>query len=135
MGHLGKAISSFFTGRRPKLSIVALFDTDPEKVNRVVHGSRVYPMEQLEALIAERDIGIGIVAVPGSAAQDVADRLVRAGVRGILNFAPARLRVPPNVYVEDLDITVSLETVALFARQGRRRNGIRDDAKRKEASR
>jgi len=61
---------------------------------------------------------VAIIAVPPEAAQPVAEALAEAGVRGILNFAPVRLRVPEGVYVEDLDMTVSLEKVAYFARRG-----------------
>jgi len=59
---------------------------------------------------------VGIIAVPVEAAQDVAERLIQAGVRGLLNFTPVRLHVPPDVYVEDVDIAVSLEKVAFYAR-------------------
>lgn len=117
VGHLGQAILAYFAGRWPHLSITAGFDVDPHKVNRVIHGCRCYPSEELARVVAEQQIGIGIIAVPAGAAQGVADSLVRAGVRGLLNFAPVRLRVPVDVYVEDVDISVSLEKVAFFARQ------------------
>jgi len=66
-------------------------------------------------------IRLAIITVPAQAAQDVADALVQAGIRGILNFAPVRLRVPAQVHVEDIDMTVSLEKVAYFARQSEER--------------
>jgi len=75
-------------------------------------------MDRLARVVRARDIRVAVIAVPPEAAQAVADRLVAAGVRGILNFAPIRLRVPEDVYVEDLDMTVSLEKVAYFARRG-----------------
>jgi redox-sensing transcriptional repressor len=118
VGNLGKAILAYFTGRRPNLQIVTAFDNDPYKVNRVIHGCRCYGMDDLPEVVAKQGIRLGIVTVPASAAQGVADSLVRAGVRGLLNFAPVRLRVPPSVYVEDIDMTVALEKVAYFARQG-----------------
>lgn len=117
VGNLGRALLSYFTGRRPKLSIVAAFDSDPEKVDRVVHGCRCYRLEELADTVRQLDIGVGIITVPAHAAQDVAERMVAAGIRGILNFAPVRLRVPADVYVEDLDMTTSLEKAAYFARQ------------------
>ena len=116
IGNLGRAIMSYFAGRRPKLSIVAAFDVDPAKVNRVILGCRCYPLEQLGEIIASLNISVGVITVPASTAQDIADRMVWAGVRGILNFAPVPLRVPPETYVEDIDMTMSLEKVAYFAR-------------------
>jgi len=116
VGNLGKAILSYFAGRRPNLQIVAAFDSDPYKVNRVIHGCRCYAMENLHEVCRSQNIGLAIITVPAQAGQGVADALVKGGVRGILNFAPVRLRLPPHVHVEDIDMTVSLEKVAYFAR-------------------
>jgi redox-sensing transcriptional repressor len=68
-------------------------------------------------MVRELDITIGIITVPANEAQWVADRLVHAGIRGILNYAPVRIRVPSTVYVEDIDMTMVLEKVAYFARK------------------
>lgn len=116
VGNLGRAILAYFTGRRPNLSIVAAFDQDPAKVNRVIHGCRCYAIEDLDAVVRELGVEVAILAVPASAAQGIAAQLIDSGVRGILNFAPISLRVPPEVYVEDLDMATSLERVAYFAR-------------------
>jgi len=116
VGNLGRAILSYFRGRRPKLSIVAAFDEDEHKTNRVINGTWCYPMSELRAVVREKNVLVGIITVPPSAAQAVADRLVEAGVRGLLNFAPARLKAPPQVYLEDVDMTMSLEKVAYFSR-------------------
>jgi redox-sensing transcriptional repressor len=116
VGNLGRAILAYFTGRRPNLSIVAAFDRNPNKVNRVILGCRCYPVEELEAVVTARGIEVGILTVPAAAAQPIAEGLVACGVRGLLNFAPVSLRVPPEVYVEDLDMAISLERAAYFAR-------------------
>ncbi|OHB55992.1 MAG: hypothetical protein A2Y07_06315 [Planctomycetes bacterium GWF2_50_10] len=118
IGNLGRAILIFFAGRRPKLNIVAAFDNDPYKVNRVIHGCKCYHIDQLKTVSDETGIDVGIVAVPASEAQKAAEKMVAAGIKGILNFAPTPLRVGNNVYVEDIDMTMSLEKVAFFARQG-----------------
>jgi len=118
IGNLGRAILSYFSGRRPNLSIVAAFDVDPGKVGRVINGCRSYPLDELETVARELDIRLGVLTVPAAAAQSVAESMVRAGIRGILNFAPAPLKMPTGVYVEDIDMTMSLEKVAYFARQG-----------------
>lgn len=118
VGNLGRAILAYFAGRRPKLRITAAFDTDPQKVGRVINGCRCHPLEELEAVLSAGGIRTAIIAVPASKAQETADRLVSAGVLGILNFAPVPLRVPEGVFLEVRDITMSLETVAFFARNG-----------------
>ena len=116
VGNLGRAMLSYFAGRRPKLFIDAAFDNDPKKFGRVINGCHCFPIEEIGRVVAEKKITIGIITVPANEAQKTTDILVRAGVRGILNFAPVPLRIPSNVYVEDIDMTMSLEKVAYFAR-------------------
>lgn len=119
-GNLGRAIMAYVGSRRRKLTIVAAFDADPAKTDRVVQGVRCYSIERLPDVVREQGVRVGVIAVPGGESQAVASMLVQAGIRGILNFAPVRLRVPPWVYVEDLDVTTSLEKVAYFARMSRK---------------
>ena len=115
VGSLGRAILKHLGRIHPELRIVAAFDTAAEKVGRVIDNCRCYDVAELETVVEQQRAAIGIIAVPEQAAQTVARRLVQAGVRGILNFSPARLRLPPVVYVEDVDIAVSLEKVVFFA--------------------
>lgn len=117
VGNLGKAILSYFLKRRPNLSIVAAFDQDPEKVNRVYSGCQVHHSGQLEKTVAREKAAVGIITVPAATAQEAADALVHAGVRGIVNFAPVQLKLPPGIFLEQLDITLSIEKVAYFARK------------------
>jgi len=118
VGNLGRAILSYFgSGRKRGLVIVAAFDVEPEKVDRVLLGCRCYRPERMSEVIGAEDISVGIIAVPAEAAQTAADQLTGAGVTGILNFAPVPIKVPPMVYVDHMDITVKLETVAYFARR------------------
>ncbi|HOD49785.1 MAG TPA: redox-sensing transcriptional repressor Rex [Candidatus Hydrogenedentes bacterium] len=117
IGNLGRALMAFSPRQNPRIPIVAAFDNDPAKVNRVIHGCRCYPVQQLEEIVEREGIRIGIIAVPAAAAQDVARRLCRAGVVGLLNFAPTHVWVPPHVYIENLDLSMSLEKVAFFAGQ------------------
>jgi len=121
VGNLGRAIMGFFRRRSGRLALVAAFDKDPQRVGRTIHGCRCHPMEDLTAVVDREGISVGIITVPASAAQEVADHLVAAGVSGLLNFAPVPLRVPPGVYVEDVDLSRSLERVAFFVRHGRSR--------------
>jgi len=117
IGNLGRALLTFFSGRRPKLSVVAGFDVDEQVVDRVIHGCRVYHMDEVDRVVAEDEITLAMLAVPSEAAQPAADVCIAAGVSGILNFAPVRLKVPPSVYVSHVDLTMYLEMVAFFARQ------------------
>ncbi len=116
VGNLGRAILGFFHGRRPNLNIVAAFDRDPSKTGRVIHGYRCLPMEKLPEVVAREGVRVGILTVPASEAQKVATAMVGAGVVGILNFAPRCLALPEHVFVEDIDMTTSLEKVAFFTR-------------------
>ncbi|HYK91202.1 MAG TPA: redox-sensing transcriptional repressor Rex [Acidobacteriota bacterium] len=116
VGNIGRALLKFFAGRRPTLRIVASFEKNPEKYDRLVGGSPCYSIEKAESIIRELNITVGIIAVPAEEAQFVANQFVSAGVRGILNFARAPLQVPPDVYVEDIDLAMSMDKVAYFAR-------------------
>lgn len=116
VGHLGRAVLDYFSGRQRNLSIVAAFDVNADKVGRVIHGCHCYHLDELGRVAETTPILVGVVCVPGGVAQEVSDRLVAVGVRGILTFSPLRLRVPERVYVEQVDIAVSLEKVAFFAR-------------------
>jgi redox-sensing transcriptional repressor len=117
VGNLGRALFAYFLGRRPLLQIVAAFDIDPAKVDRMINGCPSYHISDARTVIRDNGINVAIVAVPAAAAQSVADTLVEAGVRSLLNFADVRLRLPPDVYVEHIDIGVTLEKVAFFARR------------------
>ena len=116
LGHLGRAVLDYFQGRRPKLQIIAAFDTDPIKINRVIHGCRCYHTEELEKVIKKNNINVGILSVPVDEAQEIAERMINAGIRGLLNYAPMRLNLPNDVYVENRDMIMAVEKAAYFAR-------------------
>lgn len=116
VGDLGRAVLTFFSGRRPKIAIVAAFDTDPQKVDTTIVGTRCFAVAEMQKIIADLGVQIAIIAVPAEAAEEVADTLVRSGVKSILNFAPVRLHLPDDVFVRDVDITAALEVAAFFAR-------------------
>jgi len=118
VGNLGRALLSHFVGWGGQFSIVAAFDADSERTNRVIHGCRCYPMEDLLPVVSRQDVRVAIIAVPASEAQTIANSLCNAGVRSLVNFAPVRLWVPDGVYVENVDVTMALERVAYFAREG-----------------
>jgi redox-sensing transcriptional repressor len=96
---------------------VAAFDKESNKTDRVISGCRCYHIDEAAEVIAREGIRVVIMAVPTAAAQAVSEKLVQAGVRGFLNFAPEPLRVPANVTVENMDMTMALEKTAFLARQ------------------
>jgi redox-sensing transcriptional repressor len=94
--------------------VAALVDADPAKVGRVVGELQVHPVARLPALVADLDIAIGVVATPATAAQGVVDAMVRAGIRSILNFAPAVVTVPAGVTVRKVDLATELQILAYY---------------------
>lgn len=117
IGNLGRAITTYFNGKRSKLNIVATFDVDENKVNRVISGVHCYHINQLNEIIREKNISIGIITVPPEQAITVAENLVYAGIKGILNFTSVLLNVPPEVYLEEYDMITSLEKVAYYVKK------------------
>ncbi len=115
IGNLGRAILSYFPHRSPAVEIIAAFDIDPGGIDRVIHGCRTYPIASLRSVIAAQNITLGVITTPFDVAQKTADDLIAAGIRGILNFAPTPVRVPPGTALESLDLTTSLEKLAYFA--------------------
>ncbi|OCC14175.1 Redox-sensitive transcriptional regulator (AT-rich DNA-binding protein) [Dissulfuribacter thermophilus] len=92
---------------------VAAFDNDPKKVGEDVgHGLKIRPMEEFEEIVNADTVDIGVIAVSVDQAQSVANAFVKAGVRGILNFAPTRLDLPGNIMVQYVDFTVLLDSLA-----------------------
>ncbi|HCC70729.1 MAG TPA: redox-sensing transcriptional repressor Rex, partial [Bacteroidales bacterium] len=100
VGNLGRAITSYFKGKRSKLNIVASFDSDPQKTNRVIAGVRCYHIERLEEVLKDKQISIAIMTMPPDYAKSISDAAIKAGIKGILNFTSVPLEVPPNVYLE-----------------------------------
>ena len=109
-GNLGSALANYPGLLKHKFKVVALFDNDREKVGKKISGITVFHMSDLKKLVEELGIEIAVVAVPESAAQMVAEQIEEAGIKGIVNFSPVKLRT--NIPVEDVDITLSFETLA-----------------------
>jgi redox-sensing transcriptional repressor len=114
-GRLGRALLGHFVDRRHMFAPVAVFDRDEEKVGKMIHGVSCHAIDDMDEFVRRERVRIAILTIPAEGAQEMAERLVRAGVRGILSFAPTALRVPSGVFVENMDISVTLEKVAFFA--------------------
>ena len=116
VGNLGKAIMSYFQGKRTKLTIAAAFDNDPDKANRVISGIKCYSINEMEEVIRNENITIGIITVPPEHAAAIAEKLIMAGIKGILNYTPVALNVEPHAYLDEYDMITSIEKVAFFAK-------------------
>lgn len=114
MGHLGAALANYQGIARLGFHLVAIFDVNPVVIGTRVGERRVEDIAYLAEIIAERDVQIGVIAVPAAHAQDVADQLVAAGIRGIWNFAPIKLQVPPNVPFVSEDLSVGLSSLSYY---------------------
>lgn len=111
-GNIGKALSSYRGFNSKGFKLIAVFDNDPGKVGKRLGAFTIQPFDELESMVKNNSVKLAIMAVPADAAQDVADRLVDAGVRGILNFAPCSLTVPEEVAVNTVDVAVALEQLS-----------------------
>jgi redox-sensing transcriptional repressor len=118
-GNLGRALLRYRGFAERGFRIVGLFDDDPRKIGQRIDGLEVRPVTELGRRARAAGAELGIVAVPWEAAQEVADALLEAGVRGVLNFAPAVLRLPAGVSVVNVDLTIQLEQLAFQVQAGR----------------
>jgi redox-sensing transcriptional repressor len=119
-GNLGSALFHHRGFARQGFRIAAVVDDHPAKVGRAVDGLTIAPLAELARVVAQAGIQIGVVAVPAESAQVVADRLVQAGVRAVLNFAPTRVAVPREVRLQNVDLSIELESLSFHLAQGLR---------------
>jgi redox-sensing transcriptional repressor len=120
IGNLGRAVTTYFVGKRSKLNIIATFDVDTNKIDRVISGVKCYPFSRLKELVKAQQISIAIVTVPADSAAEVTAQLVEAGIKGLMNFTTVPLNVPPDVYMDQYDMITSLEKVAYFVKSSRK---------------
>lgn len=107
-GHLGSALLSYGEFEHYGLKIIAAFDSNPEVIGQKIHGRTVHAMEELEEYCDKHHAAIGIITTPADYAQQVCDQLVKAGVKGIWNFAHVHLTVPAGVLMQREDMAISL---------------------------
>lgn len=115
-GNLGSALMSYAGFARHGVRIVMAFDTDIHKIGTERGGVWIFSMDSLEERLQAAQIDIVILTVPAEVAQQVVDRVVAAGVSGILNFVPAHLRVPPHVRIQYVDLAIEIESLSYYLR-------------------
>jgi len=111
-GNLGRALLGYKGFNNQGFRIVAAFDIDPQRVGATIEGVKVFHLDQLADVAPESHIKLGMIAVPAPAAQAVADRLVAAGVEGIVNFAPVTINLPEHVRHIGVDLAIELEQLS-----------------------
>jgi redox-sensing transcriptional repressor len=113
IGNLGLALVAHENFVRQGYEFVAVFDVDPAKVGRrLASGQIIHSVDDLEKVVKEKGVEIGVIATPASKAQSAAYRFINAGVKALLNFAPLQLQVPEGMAVENVDFTVKLDNLA-----------------------
>ena len=114
IGNLGRALANYRGFSERGFRIAAMVDADRAKVGEVIDGIRVRHIDDLARIVADEDIAIGLICTPAAVAQEVADRMVEAGIRSILNFAPAIISVPSGVSLRKVDLSIELQILAFY---------------------
>ena len=112
VGNLGQALLGYRGFGRQNFSIVSAFDTDPAKIGTVIQGITIRDVKDLPTVVRELGVRLGMIVVPAPRAQEVADRMVAAGIEGIVNFAPVTLSLPPHVDTVAVDLAIELEQLS-----------------------
>jgi redox-sensing transcriptional repressor len=118
VGNLARALLRYQGFIERGFRFVALFDADPAKIGQTIEGLTVHALEAMPTVLATTKAELGVLTVPSQAAQSVAEALVAAGIRGVLNFTPQVLRLPADISVVSVDLTVQLEQLAFLVQLG-----------------
>lgn len=115
-GNLGTALANYNGFRQSNFEVVALFDNDKEKIGRRIGDAEimVHDVKRVERIVREEGIDVAVIAVPARAAQMVLNQLMAAGIKAVLNFAPATLRARLGIKLKTVDLTISLESLSYF---------------------
>jgi len=117
-GNLGQALCNYNVYLKDNMRIVAVFDANPKRIGEQINQLSVQPMGELVETVRAANVRIGIITVPATEAQRVADQFVEAGVEGILNFAPSIIKVPGHIRVHYADFTIELQSLAYYLNRG-----------------
>ena len=114
VGNLGTAFLNYNFTKNNNTKIVVAFDVTSDKVGKTIGDIAVHHMDDLEEVIADQQIEVVILTIPSQQAQQVTDRLVKANIKGILNFTPARLTVPEHIRIHHIDLAIELQSLIYF---------------------
>lgn len=127
VGNLGHALATYPGFAARGYRIVALLDADPKKIGEPLGEHRIRDMSELAAIAKGENVAIGVIATPATVAQEVADRLVEAGVASILNFAPTVISVPDHVALRKVDLSIELQILSFYHQRSVSANGTASD--------
>jgi redox-sensing transcriptional repressor len=127
VGNLGHALANYRGFAARGYRIVALLDADPGKIGELLGEHRIRPMSELGEIARADKVAIGVIATPATVAQEVADRLVEAGVSSILNFAPTVISVPAHVALRKVDLSIELQILSFYHQRAVSANGLPAD--------
>jgi redox-sensing transcriptional repressor len=122
MGNLGRALANSPGFSSRGFRVAGLFDVEPSLVGRRVRGMCIHHLDEFEEVASSDPPRIGVIATPAATAQDVADRMVKAGVGSVLNFAPRVLTVPPHVLLRYVDLSIELQVMSFYLSRADRRD-------------
>jgi len=114
MGDMGHALARYNGFGNRGFQVTMLFDNNPKKIGQIVNGLEIFDVDGMLNKIRDNKVKIAILAVPASAAQSVADQLVKAGIKSILNYAPLHLNVPKGVHVQHIDPALHLQRMTYY---------------------
>jgi len=133
-GNLGRAIAAYRGFGAKTFEIAAIFDRNPERIGRRSEdGVLVQHADEITHVVREKNIRMGIIAVPAAAGQEAADALIEGGVRAILNYAPVILRVPETVWVREIDPTGAMQSMTYYLNDDPERSGSAKEEPRRAA--
>jgi redox-sensing transcriptional repressor len=130
VGNLGTAFLNYNFLKNNNTKIDCAFDVDPQKVGTQIGDVTVFHMDDVEKHLLEENISVAILTVPAPVAQTITDSLVRANVKGILNFTPARLNVPSSIRVHHIDLAVELQSLVYFLKHYSNNPVVEDEAEK-----
>lgn len=116
VGRLGQAVLNYLADQEMNISVEAVFDIDPNKIGKKFAGVECHDISKVSQEVLDKNISIGIIAVPSEFATSIADILLSSGVEGILNFTNVHLDLPKSVYLKEFDIITTLEEMAYFVK-------------------
>lgn len=116
IGRLGQAILSYVSGQEINLKISAVFDIDPQKIGKKFNGVSCYDISKLSSVIKEKNIEIGILAIPSEFAISIAAILLDSGIKSMINFTSVHLDLPKTIYLKEFDMITTLEEMAYFVK-------------------
>ena len=113
-GNLGKALVKYKGFQKKGFIIKGIFDNNPLKIGKKLDHIFIYNIEEIEKFIRTENISIGIIVVPADSAQEVADKMVKGGIKAILNFAPAHIVLPPEIKIHNVDLSIEFEGLTYY---------------------